>query len=154
MTVFAAGCQNKSDAPAGPPPEPALTAATLGVQDIMTTSEYLSMPLYATADREKGRRLAQLCRACHTLEPDGQDMIGPNLYGFFGEKAGARASFRYSDALKNAEFTWTPRALDAWLKEPARFLPGNRMTFIGVSYEQDRTDLISYLLDATEKEIQ
>lgn len=79
-------------------------------------------------------------------------MIGPNLHGFFGRRAGSGGSFNYSDALKKADFVWTPRALDAWLREPARFLPGNRMTFIGVSYEGDRLDLIAYLLEATEKE--
>lgn len=80
-------------------------------------------------------------------------MIGPNLHGFFGRKAGSGGSFDYSAVLEKADFVWTPRALDAWLREPARFLPGNRMTFIGVSSEGDRLDLIAYLLEATEKDI-
>lgn len=154
MTVLAAACQKNTDEPAGAPPEPVVTAETLGSQDIMATAGYLTLPPYDSADREKGRKLAQLCRACHTLDEGGADMIGPNLYGFFGAKAGTRPSFQYSDALKNANFVWTPRALDAWLREPARFLPGNRMTFVGVSYERDRKDLIAYLLEATDKESQ
>ena len=77
-------------------------------------------------------------------------MIGPNLFGFFGNEAAAVEGFDYSQALSEADFTWTPRALDAWLAEPSRFLPGNRMTFAGVSGESDRANLIAYLLVATE----
>ena len=47
---------------------------------------------------------------------------------------------------------WTPRALDAWLARPARFLPGNRMTFPGIADAGDRADLIAWLLEATRGE--
>jgi cytochrome c len=76
-------------------------------------------------------------------------MIGPNLYGFFGRPAGSAERYTYSAALQEAEFSWTPRALDAWLARPARFLPGNRMSFPGVSSASDRADMIAYLLEAT-----
>ena len=49
-------------------------------------------------------------------------------------------------------FPWTPTALDAWLTEPARFLPGNRMSFVGVRDADDRADLIAYLLEATSRQ--
>jgi cytochrome c len=51
--------------------------------------------------------------------------------------------------LLEADFLWTPRALDAWLAEPARFLPGNRMTIAGVSDPEDRRDIIAYLIEMT-----
>jgi len=76
-------------------------------------------------------------------------MIGPALHGFFGTQAGSRDGFEYSPVLTEAAFSWTPRALDAWLAQPGRFLPGNRMTFAGVLRESDRNDLIAYLLQAT-----
>ena len=79
-------------------------------------------------------------------------MIGPNLFGFFGKPAGSVAGYSYSAALQEADFRWTPRALDAWLLQPARFLPGNRMSFPGVSRASDRADLIAYLLEATSRE--
>ena len=60
--------------------------------------------------------------------------------------------YSYSDALQEADFVWTPRALDAWLAQPARFLPGNRMSFPGVSQASDRTDVIAYLLEATSEQ--
>jgi cytochrome c len=109
-----------------------LTAATLGEQSLLAVAEYLQQPPYAGADRENGLRLAQMCKACHTLGEGGVHMIGPNLFGFFGRPAGAAEGYAYSAALQEAEFAWTPRALDAWLARPARFLPGNRMSFPGV----------------------
>ncbi len=76
-------------------------------------------------------------------------MLGPALHGFFGTRAGSREGFDYSPVLAEAEFSWTPRALDAWLVQPGRFLPGNRMVFAGVLRESDRNDLIAYLLQVT-----
>ncbi len=128
---------------------PLLTAGTLGDQTVLTAAEYLSATPYSSADRLKGARLAQICRACHSLDKGGPNMIGPVLYGFFGSGVGSRAGFDYSPVMRDADFLWTPRALDAWLAQPSRFLPGNRMTFAGVLQSGDREDLIAYLLEVT-----
>lgn len=80
----------------------------------------------------------------------GVNMIGPNLYGFFGKQVGTVEGFGYSKAIENADFVWTPRVLDAWLAQPGRFLPGNRMSFAGVGNADDRADLIAFLLQATD----
>lgn len=132
-------------------PEP-LTAATLGEQTVLSVSEYRMQSPYAEADHDKGATQAQFCRACHSLERGGANMIGPNLHGFFGRQAGTVAGFDYSDVLLDADFVWTPRALDAWLVETSGFLPGNRMFFAGVNDAGKRADLIAYLMDATESD--
>ena len=126
-----------------------LTAATLGEQSVLTTNDYLAAAPYADADFENGERQARVCRACHVLTEGGANMLGPSLHGIFGTRAGSREGFQYSEALRSAGFVWTPRALDAWLAQPGRFLPGNRMVFAGVSEVVDRRDLIAYLLRAT-----
>ena len=138
-----------AEKPSGADTTPVLTAATLGDQDVRPVSDYLTAAPYAGADRANGERQAQICRACHSLDEGGNNMIGPGLFGFFGTKAGSRGAFDYSAVLKEADFVWTPRALDAWLAYPGRFLPGNRMTFAGVQRESDRNDLIAYLLAVT-----
>lgn len=128
---------------------PLPSAATLGEQVILAAEEYLASPPYADANRSRGDKQAQICRACHSLEQGGPHMIGPALYGFFGKKVGSRSGFEYSTVMRNADFVWTPEALNAWLAQPGRFLPGNRMTFAGVQRQSDRDDLIAYLLEVT-----
>lgn len=134
----------------GADPAPAFpTASGLGEQTVLTTDAYLAAEPYASADPVAGERAAAFCRACHTLGEGEQAMLGPNLYGIFGREAGTVPGYNYSEVLKDAGFVWTPRALDAWLAQPARFLPGNRMAFAGVSDAGARADLIAYLLTAT-----
>jgi cytochrome c len=149
-----AACGGDSPSPAAGSDESAvpLTAATLGQQTVKPLADYLGQAPYSAADRDNGERLAQMCKACHTIGKGGVNMIGPNLYGFFGKPAGSVAAYGYSVALQEADFVWTPRALDAWLLRPARFLPGNRMSFPGVSRASDRADLIAYLLEATSRD--
>ena len=152
--VIAFGCGEKPEAPSADAEAqiPPMTAATLGEQQVLATADYLEQAPYAGADRAKGEQQAVLCRACHSFELGGTHMIGPNLHGIFGSSIGTREGFDYSEAILEADFVWTPAALDAWLSQPGQFLPGNRMTFIGVSNAQDRADLIAYLLEATEAE--
>lgn len=100
---------------------------------------------YNTADLENGRRQFGLCRSCHTVVEGGPNMTGPNLHGVFGRPAGSVEGYRYSEALQNAGFVWDAERLDAWLANPRTYLPGNRMTFVGLDDPKKRIDLIAYL---------
>ena len=102
----------------------------------------------ADGDAENGAQVFQACAACHSLAPD-RHMTGPSLAGIWGRKAGAAPGFaRYSQALKSAEIVWNAQALDAWLKSPSAFIPGNLMSFPGLPGEQARADLLAYLQSA------
>lgn len=150
LAMAVAGCGRKADESAtGEEAAPLPSAATLGDQVVLTAAEYLASEPYASASRSNGERQAQICRACHSLDKGGANMIGPALHGFFGTEVGTRSGFEYSAVMRNADFTWTPEALNAWLAQPGRFLPGNRMTFAGVLRQGDREDLIAYLLEVT-----
>lgn len=105
--------------------------------------------VYAEADYSNGRAQFRSCGACHNLVQAGAHRVGPNLGGMFGRTVGEAEGFRYSPALLEAEFAWTTEQLDQWLTDPAGFLPGNRMSFLGVSDPDDRRDLIAYLLIET-----
>lgn len=123
-----------------------ITAATLGAQTVRPAADYLGMPPYAAASAAQGNRLLLQCRSCHNLESGAGHTLGPNLHGILGRRAGAAEAFAYSPALVNAGFVWTPRALDAWLADPTRFLPGNAMLFPGIRDVEDRAALIAALL--------
>jgi cytochrome c len=100
-------------------------------------------------DLARGELLSFACQACHTLGAGGKHLIGPNLHGIIGRAAATQADFEYSDALRAADLVWTPETIDAWLKDPAGFLPGNNMPFSGYRSADDRRDLIAFLTRAT-----
>ena len=149
LVMVFAGCEKNKEPGAQTSTAPLATAETLGEQNVLTAVEYLAAAPYKDADLSRGERQAQICRACHSFDRDGPNMVGPTLYGFFGKEVGAVSGFQYSAAMAEADFVWTPEALNAWLAQPGRFLPGNRMTFAGVMKQSDRDDLIAYLLTAT-----
>lgn len=102
-------------------------------------------PPYTEADLSNGERLWRRCTSCHTIEAGAPHRVGPNLNGLFERQVGTADGFRYSSALQEADFEWSPDQLDQWLADPRGFLPGNRMSFAGLRNEQDRYDLIAWL---------
>ncbi len=72
------------------------------------------------------------------------------MFGVFGKTAGSAAEYSYSEVLAAGGFVWTPRALNAWLAQPFAFLPGNRMSFPGMTDANDRDAVIAYLLQFTD----
>ncbi len=102
-----------------------------------------------SGDAVKGKRIFNSCLSCHAIEEDAAAHVGPYLSEILGRTAGTLEGYRYSSALKSADFIWSEEKLDQWLKEPRTFLPGNRMTFMGLAKEQERKDLLAYLKQVT-----
>ena len=98
-------------------------------------------------DAKRGQKVFENCRACHAADGAANE-VGPGLRGVIGRKAGAREDFRYSPAMKRSSITWTAQSLDAFLSDPQKVVPANRMPFDGVPNARDRADLIAYLLQA------
>lgn len=148
--MMVAGCGKKTeDTGTGSGAAPLPTAATMGEQVVLTAEEYLAAAPFVSASSSRGEQQAQVCKACHSLGRGGPNMIGPALYGIFGRKAGTRSGFVYSASMSNADFVWTPEAMNAWLAQPGKFLPGNQMMVANVSGQADRDNLIAYLLNVT-----
>lgn len=99
-------------------------------------------------DAENGQDVYRQCRACHQIGPGAKNVVGPQLNGIVGRKAGTVEGFNYSPVNKAAGekgLVWTEAELSAYLADPRKYMPGNRMAFVGLKDEQDRADLIAYL---------
>ena len=136
------GQATSTEQPANPP---STTTAAPSAADLKTIQASLPAP-YNTADMANGEAKFALCASCHTITPGGPNMTGPNLHGVVGRKAGAVPNYNYSDAVKNAGFTWDGPRLDKWLTDPRTDLPGTKMSFVGLKDPKDRTDVIAYLM--------
>jgi cytochrome c len=101
----------------------------------------------ARADAQRGEKLFEECRACHAAER-GVHGVGPNLHGVFGRRAAALEDFRFSPALKKSGITWTAQTMDAYVADPQKAVPANRMPYAGMPEARDRADLIEYMQQA------
>ncbi len=148
LSLAVAAC-SKDGGSSGEPPASApadAPAAAPAPTDAAKAAIVAALPApYNTADLSNGQSKFALCRSCHTATEGGPDMTGPNLYGVFGRKAGSKPGYSYTDAVKNAGFAWDEEHLDKWLTSPREFLPGTKMTFLGLKDPKDRIDLIAYL---------
>lgn len=109
----------------------------------------LSPTFAEQGDAARGQRDFRACAPCHSLEP-GRNLTGPSLADLWGRKAGLFPGFdRYSDALKASGIVWDDRALDQWLTDPQRMVPGNQMPFAGIKDAGARADLLAFLKKAT-----
>ena len=144
LSALTAACSDTSEVSHGDrsggaaAPAPALTETQRGV-----LGEFGEV--YLSANLNNGARVWRSCQSCHTLPEGARHMVGPNLNNLFDRQVGGAQAFRYSDALTDADFVWTPDLLDQWLANPRDFLPGNRMSFAGLRQAEDRRDLIAYL---------
>jgi cytochrome c len=129
-------------APASPPPAP--------LTDAQKKALLASLPAqYQTADLANGEAKFAICKTCHTTAQGAGDMVGPNLWGIFGRKAGSEAGFSYSDGMKALGITWDAQAIDKWISNPRSMIPETKMTYIGMENPKDRADVIAYLKTVT-----
>jgi cytochrome c len=97
-----------------------------------------------------GEQVFKRCVACHTIDAGGRNGIGPNLHGVVGRAVASHPGFSYSGAMKAHGGVWDDAALDTYLKQPMKAVPGTRMAFAGIPDDADRKALILYL-DAQSK---
>ena len=85
------------------------------------------------------------CRQCHVTK-EGDNRLGPSLYGVFGREAGSAPGFGYSSAMQNADLVWDAETLDRYIQNPDAVVPGNKMKpFTGISDPEQRAKIIAHL---------
>ena len=109
---------------------------------VITTPGALSVNAANAGDPIRGKDLFEKrCGGCHSLDADKE---GPRLRNVYGRKAGSISGFKYSDALKGAQFTWDQNSLDKWLTNTESVIPDNDMD-LHVPKADERSDIIEYL---------
>jgi nitrite reductase (NO-forming) len=95
-------------------------------------------------DVATGKLVFRKCQACHSLE-SGKNGLGPSLAGLIGKKASSVPNYNYSPAMKGSNLTWDVGTLDAYLSDPQKLVPGNKMPFPGLKTENERNAVIAFL---------
>jgi cytochrome c len=104
--------------------------------------------LIPVADLAAGEAAFARCQACHTMNAGGANGIGPNLNGVVGRAVAGHAGFAYSDAMTahtSVDPTWSLDALDQFIKAPARYVDGTKMSFAGLRDTTARVNLIAWM---------
>jgi cytochrome c len=96
-------------------------------------------------DVDAGQHQFNKCLPCHSIGPDAENKIGPELNGLDGRHSGTAPNYSYSDANKNSGIVWDEASFKEYIKNPAAKVPGTKMTFAGIKNEQDINDLWAYL---------
>jgi cytochrome c len=110
----------------------------------------ISAPALAEGDAAKGKAAFAKCAICHQVGPGAATLVGPELNGIVGRKAGSVADYPYSPGMKKLAgegFTWTEENLDKWIANPKAMIPDSPMAlaFQGVPDAGERADIIAYL---------
>lgn len=101
-----------------------------------------------TADAAAGAKAAKVCAACHNFDAAGTNKVGPGLWGVVGRKPASHPGFTYSAGMTDfagSHDAWTDEMLDAYLADPKKEVPGNKMAFAGLKKPDVRADVIAYL---------
>ncbi|MBL4802560.1 MAG: cytochrome c family protein [Emcibacter sp.] len=100
---------------------------------------------FAEGDPVKGKKVFKKCKACHTVDEGGRNLVGPNLFGIVGKQSAQREGYKYSKAMTAAGLTWDEATLDTYLLKPKALVKKTKMTFVGLKKEKHRVNVIAYL---------
>ena len=101
--------------------------------------------LLALGDIEHGAKVFKKCAACHSINQDGANKIGPKLWGTIFRPVGSITDYKYSKALASYGKEWSFEELNGFLIKPSKWIKGNKMGFAGLKKEKDRASVILYL---------
>ena len=100
------------------------------------------------ADVAAGQAVTAKCQSCHVFDAAGTNAIGPGLYGVVGRPPGTHPGYTYDQPMQDFAKThtaWTYDQLYQFIKSPGSYIPGTKMTFVGLPSPQDRINVIAYL---------
>jgi len=104
----------------------------------------ISVPAFA-GDPAAGAKVFKKCQACHAVGEGATNKVGPELNGIFGRTAGSVPDYSYSDANKNSAIVWDHAIFAEYIKNPRGYIPGTKMSFVGLKKDKEIEDITAYL---------
>ena len=109
--------------------------------------------LLALGNIEDGKKVFKKCAACHSINADGKNKIGPKLWNVMFRPVGSVTDYKYSKALSSYGKEWTWEEMNGFLIKPSKWIKGNKMGFAGLKKEEDRASVILYLNENSDNPI-
>ena len=101
----------------------------------------------AQSEALSGEQLYDIaCEACHSLGSAPDHRVGPPLGNLLDRKAAVVEGYRYSEALRASEWSWTLPTLLAWLSDPDTAIPNNAMNYVNALTAEESQRLAEWLL--------
>jgi len=120
-----------------------LTSTTSQVAEVEQKVDIVAIMMLG--DVVSGEKIFKKCAACHSINKGGKNKIGPALYNVVGRAVGGVDDYKYSKALASYDKEWSFEELNGFLKKPASYLKGTKMSYAGLRKEKDRASVIKYL---------
>ena len=126
-----------------------VNVTTVASNETQTSSESSEagdiMALFASTDLAKGKKLfSAKCSSCHNVAKGSKHKIGPSLNNIW-RKVGSAPDYKYSKALLAYGKTWDVAELNGFLLNPKKWIPKNKMGFLGLKKPEDRASIIFFL---------
>jgi cytochrome c len=97
------------------------------------------------ANAEAGREVLKKCVSCHSIDQSKANRIGPYLWDIVGRAKASAEGYKYSSAMQSKGGNWDEESLFRFLHKPNKFVPGTKMSFVGLNKFQDIANLIAFL---------